>query len=669
MGANHKLEWCLAPSGTLIGAMLGGCQTVTFCCKWMSVLQREPTNQVPREEMRISILSSFLQLIFVFSLLTQILAIKKAYVVYLGSHVHGSEPTSMDIDAAKASHYNLLGSLMGSTEKAKNAIFIQYTLNINGFGAMLEEEEAAEIAKHPDVVSVFLNKKNYLFTTKSWDFLGLENGKIIPDGSIWKKARFGEDTIIGNIDTGVWPESKSFSDEGYGPVPSRWKGQCQEDKTENPVRCNRKLIGTRVFNKLGEADSSARDQSGHGTHTLSTAAGNFVPGLHVYNQPNGTAKGGSPRARVVAYKACDSQGCNDVDILAAFDAAISDGADVLSVSLGRAEPVSFFEEGISIGALHAVAKGMVVVASAGNNGLEEGKVGNASPWIFTVAASTIDRDLSNGSKSFVRAPAMADFSSTGPNEFEPALLKPDITAPGVDIIAAYSEDPEAYEEGKPVPFKALSGTSMSCPHVSGIVGLLKTLYPQWTPAAIRSAIMTTATTADNTNQFIQNPFFKKATPFNYGAGHVQPNLAADPGLVYDLQINDYLNFICAHGYNESFIRKIYGKPYACPKSISIANFNYPSITVPDLESSITITRRVKNVGSPGTYRATIEAANGLSISVTPTILVFDAIGQEKSFSVTLESKIKNEPKEYVFGNLVWSDGKHNVRSPLVVKHA
>lgn len=141
-----------------------------------------------------------------------------------------------------------------------------------------------------------------------------------------------------------------------------------------------------------------RDYEGHGTHTLSTAGGNFVSGASVLGFGNGTAKGGSPKARVAAYKVCwppiDGNECFDADIMAGFEAAISDGVDVLSVSLGG-EPSEFFNDGISIGAFHAVKNGITVVASAGNQGPIPGSVSNVAPWMFTVGGSTIDRQFTN----------------------------------------------------------------------------------------------------------------------------------------------------------------------------------------------------------------------------------------------------------------------------------
>ncbi|EOY11902.1 Xylem serine proteinase 1, putative [Theobroma cacao] len=769
--------------------------------------------------MRLSILSSLLLPVFLFSLLqSPTFAIKKSYIVYLGEHKHGIEPTAADLHQATNSHYDLLGSLVGSTDIAKEKIFYSYTQNINGFAAVLDEEEAAEIAKHPEVVSVFLNKGRKLHTTRSWDFLGLENDGVIHSSSIWKKSRFGGDTIIGNLDTGVWPESKSFSDEGMGPIPSRWKGSCQNDPDDG-VHCNRKLIGAKYFNKgyaavldgkLNATLETARDNQGHGTHTLSTAGGSFVPGANVLGFGNGTAKGGSPKARVAAYKVCwppiDGNECFDADILAAFDAAISDGVDVLSVSLGG-ETTEFFEDGTSIGSFHAMRKGISVVASAGNDGPDPETVTNVSPWVFTIGASTLDRDFisyvelgndkrlkgasmatsSLSSRSFyplisaetakaanakaadailcqpgtldpkkvkgkiivcVRgvnartdksqqallagavgmilandeksgngimadphllpathisftdgetvfayinstkkptayitpaktelgskpAPFMASFSSRGPNVIEPSILKPDITAPGVSIIAAFSEavgPSEETSDKRRMPFTSMSGTSMSCPHVSGIVGLLKSLHPDWSPSAIKSAIMTSARTRDNTGNPMVDSTNKKATPFAYGGGHVRPNRAMDPGLVYDLTVDDYLNYLCSRGYNQSMIRLFSDKPYTCPKSFSLSDFNYPSISVDKFGGSATVSRKVKNVGSPGTYRARVRSPAGVTVSVNPSTLTFEKKGEEKKFEVTFKAKSNGQPAGFVFGQLIWSNGHHYVRSPLVVKH-
>ena len=108
----------------------------------------------------------------------------------------------------------------------------------------------------------------------------------------------------------------------------------------------------------------------------------------------GTARGGVPSARIAVYKVCWSDGCYDADILAAFDDAIADGVDILSVSIGAlsgSPPSDYFSDSIAIGAFHAMKNGILTSASAGNDGPNLATVSNFAPWILTVAASTIDR--------------------------------------------------------------------------------------------------------------------------------------------------------------------------------------------------------------------------------------------------------------------------------------
>lgn len=177
-----------------------------------------------------------------------------------------------------------------------------------------------------------------------------------------------------------------------------------------------------------------------------------------------------------------------------------------------------------------------------------------------------------------------------------------------------------------------------------------------------------ATIQDNNGEQILNASYSKATPFSYGAGHVQPNRAMDPGLVYDLTVKDYLNFLCALGYNTTQISSLFGKTYKCTKFISLTNLNYPSISVPDLSGVITVKRTVKNVGSPGTYKVHVKKPAGISVSIEPKSLTFNKVGEEKSFNVTLQVLRAKASENYVFGELIWSDDKqHQVRSPIVVK--
>lgn len=251
-------------------------------------------------------------------------------------------------------------------------------------------------------------------------------------------------------------------------------------------------------------------------------------------------------------------------------------------------------------------------------------------------------------------------------------MQPDVTAPGVNIIAAYSGGTSPTEmavDNRTTPFYVMSGTSMSCPHVAGVVGLLRTLHPDWSPAALKSAVVTTARTRDNTAHPMRDADSAAASDFERGSGDIRPNRAMDPGLVYDMNTDDYLDFLCGIGYNQSMIAQLSSSDYACPQNYSILNMNYPSISVPSLSGSVTITRKLKNVGKPGRYGCYLKQAPFFRISVEPSILKFSEIGEEKSFRVTIKSKGSGSKTGYSFGGLTWTDGIHYVRTPIVVANA
>jgi subtilisin family serine protease len=145
------------------------------------------------------------------------------------------------------------------------------------------------------------------------------------------------------------------------------------------------------------------------------------------------------------------------------------------------------------------------------------------------------------------APQVASFSSRGPSKSSPGILKPDIIGPGLNILAAW---PVSLGNSTTPPFNIISGTSMSCPHLSGIAALLKNSHPDWSPAAIKSAIMTTADTLNLHEKPILDQRLKPADLFAVGAGHVNPLKANDPGLVYDIETNDYVPYLCGLNYTD-----------------------------------------------------------------------------------------------------------------------
>ncbi|KAM4073955.1 hypothetical protein ACB094_10G057900 [Castanea mollissima] len=608
--------------------------------------------------------------------------------------------------SAASSHHSMLESVLGSASTAKESLIYSYGKSFNGFAAKLTDEEVEKFAEMEGVILVLPNHRLNLHTTRSWDFM---------EG----------DVIIGLLDTGIWPESDSFNDEGLGSPPSKWKGKYQGAN----FTCNKSLepVTTTVKSYDITDIKSPRDSEGYGTHTSSRAAGREVARASYFGLDEGTARGGVPGLRIAMYKCCWSSGCYSTNVLAAFDDAIIDGVDTISVSIGFDGFSPYFEDPLAIGSFHAMKNSILTSASAGNSGPFPLSVANHAPWILTVAASTIDRkfvaqvvlgngqaftglsissfnlngtsfpliwcgdaanysagvdpDISRGSvydalnsykvqgkivfcegavdgasillsngmgtimadSSFtdfafsfslpatiisvedglkilnyirstefpiatilvgetwkdVMAPYVVSFSSRGPNPIAPDILKLDLTAPGVDILAAWSSvalPSLDQEDTRSVKFNIISGTSMSCPYTSGVAAYVKAAHPNWSPAAIKSALMTTA--------YIVDPKKHEDLEFTYGSGHINPFQAVDPGLVYDTCEADYINFLCMQGYNTTTLRLITGGngSFCITSTLGRAwNLNYPScsVAVEDGQQIKTVfTRTVTNVGPP-----------------------------------------------------------------------
>ncbi|KAI5388788.1 hypothetical protein KIW84_074448 [Lathyrus oleraceus] len=267
------------------------------------------------------------------------------------------------------------------------------------------------------------------------------------------------------------------------------------------------------------------------------------------------------------------------------------------------------------------------------------------------------------------APEAAAFSSMGPNIITPDIIKPDITGPGLNILAAWSPvATEATVEQRSVDYNIISGTSMSCPHISAVAAIIKSYHPTWSPAAIMSAIMTTATVIDNTNHLIgRDPNGTQTTPFDYGSGHINPLASLNPGLVYDFDSQDALDFLCSNGASPSQLKNITGELTQCQKSPTPSyNFNYPSIGVSNLNGSLSVYRTVTYYGQePAVYVASVENPSGVSVKVTPVGLKFSKTGQRLTFRIDL-IPFKNSNGNFVFGALTWKNGRQNVRSPIGV---
>ncbi|CAN6183953.1 unnamed protein product [Urochloa humidicola] len=713
---------------------------------------------------------------------------------------------------AKPSHFTTLEHWyhsMVAAHSSTNTSRILYTYDtvMHGFAVQLTSAEARSMSGAPGVTGVYEDGTFYPQTTRSPGFVGLD-----PKNGAWNETNFGDGVIIGLIDTGIWPESASFNDSGLGPVRASWKGKCVDAHDFNASLCNNKLVGAKAFSagadaraqrESGGAVPSPRDKVGHGTHTSSTAAGAEVPdaGLNMFSR--GTAWGMAPKARIAMYRACDTDRCSGTDIVAAIDAAVKDGVDIISISLGGPS-VSYHSDGLAIATFGAERKGIFVALSAGNAGPMEHTVINSAPWMATVGAATVDRlfpanlTLGNGvvlagqslytmqakgtsmiplvsswcesagdwtpdtvmgkivvcmygatdahgifvqnaggagivdvdprewsqdgttaypftlpglslgytageklreymasepnpvaSFSFGcqtvisknRAPVVAGFSSRGPNPIVPELLKPDVVAPGVNILAAWSGGASVSgdgHDGRKVDYNIISGTSMACPHVAGIAALIKKKYPSWTPAMVRSALMTTAWTLDNRGRHIldngatagRHDDVVAATPLVAGAGYVHPDLALDPGLVYDAGESDYVDFLCALNYTVEQLHVFVPDFAGCTRTLAggPAGLNYPSFVVvfDNSTTTRTLTRTLTKVSEVAeTYNVIVKAPKHVKVIVTPTTLEFKEPNERKSYTVEFRNEARgNRKTEWGFGHISWENENHRVRSPV-----
>uniref|UniRef100_A0A0A9ENK8 Uncharacterized protein n=1 Tax=Arundo donax TaxID=35708 RepID=A0A0A9ENK8_ARUDO len=277
------------------------------------------------------------------------------------------------------------------------------------------------------------------------------------------------------------------------------------------------------------------------------------------------------------------------------------------------------------------------------------------------------------------APSVAYFSARGPSQISPVILKPDVVAPGVDILAAWVPNKEIMEIGSQklfTKYMLVSGTSMSSPHVAGVAALLRSVHPDWSPAAIRSAMMTTAYVKDNANNVIVSmPNGSPGTPLDFGSGHVSPNQAMDPGLVYDVAADDYVRFLCGLHYSTRQITAVTGRRNPSCAGANI-DLNYPSFMVL-LNKTNSATRTFKRVltnvaASPAKYSVSVTAPAGMKVTVTPPALSFGGKGSTQAFTVTVQvSQVKRGSDDYNYignyGLLSWNEvgGKHIVRSPIV----
>ena len=253
---------------------------------------------------------------------------------------------------------------------------------------------------------------------------------------------------------------------------------------------------------------------------------------------------------------------------------------------------------------------------------------------------------------------VAEFSSRGPSLSDPNFLKPDVTAPGVDILGGAA--PDAPNNGlRGELFQYLSGTSQAAPEVSGVAALLKEAHPDWSPAVLKSALMTTAY-----QRGVVREDGATADPFDVGAGHIDANRAVDPRLVYETDHRDYAAYLCGllkPPFPEQDCAALAAQGYPSEPQ----NVNAPSIAVAELITGDAVRRRVTNIGPPASFTAQVHPPEGLNVVVEPSTLVLGT-GESAEYSVRFVDGGAGRDLWW-FGQVGWSDGTLSAVSPIAVQ--
>jgi subtilisin family serine protease len=684
-----------------------------------------------------------------------------------------------------------------------------YAVSLNGFATTLTPDQARKLQEAPGVLSVTKDRPRRLTDDKKpVDFM-----KLTGSQGVWAahggKTSAGRGVVVGIVDSGYWPESKSFSGETLGTARptsldpyrpyrsgknkivmrkadgNRFKGICEAGDSFAGNECNTKVIGARSFSSTYESQTppgqrtdflSPRDGNGHGTHVASTAAGNAGIAASVGGDSFGKISGVAPAAKLAIYKVAFTSAIDDEpaiytgDALAAIDAAVADGVDVINYSVSGSDTV---DDPVDMAFLSAASAGIFVATSAGNGGPEASTLNHVTPWVTTVAASTVapyagtvvlgngkkyagisttvfgnvgraklvtarsvkrasatgadaavcaadtlsrakvagkivvcDRgvilradksaevkraggkgmvlvNLTEGStdadthavptvqlnvpfgpavKAYakkagatatlkkgnlsstpIKYPQVASFSSRGPSVGTGGnLLKPDISAPGVAVLAAVA--PPSNHNRK---FDFYSGTSMASPHIAGIAALYFGVHPKWSPMAVKSAIMTTGSR-------VKTAAGKASRDYSaQGAGNVRPDRMFNPGVIFDASERDWLGFLEGQGFATDS-----GVEAADP-----SDYNAPSIAIGKLAGSQTVTRKVTAV-KPGSYQTTISVP-GVTATVNPSTLNFTSAGETKAVTISFTPEAA-PPSEAVFGSLKFAGAGTLARLPIVV---
>ncbi|KAK9950760.1 hypothetical protein M0R45_006230 [Rubus argutus] len=630
---------------------------------------------------------------------------RKAYIVYMGNKPKNEV-------SASPLHLNMIQDAVDSSNindiEHEALLLYSYKRSFHGFAAMLTHQEAQKMAGVDGVVSVFPSKKSKIQTTKSWNFLGFpETSRTAsvmlvfgPPPKKWTgKCQGNGDFTCNNkiIGARYYRASQSFEDDIESPRDIYGHGTHTASTAAGNLVSKAKSIWFRVGNSKRRGAISTHCSKGI---LVSFAAGNTGPGAKSLSNyaPWQLSVAATTinrqfitKVQLGIWKIYEGLSPNTFDLKGKFYPLIY-GGDAPNTTAGTAASDSRFCLEDSIDA--NLIKGKIVLCDRLPDGVVAGVgaiLGGAVGVVLTgqkvddevlgptiLPTSWVGLEENNNIYKYIKskrnptatiwkseeindvlAPYVPSYSSRGPNPAHPNILKPDLAAPGTYILAAYPPT----DDGGLAGYNLKTGTSMACPHASAVAAYVKSFHPKWSPAAIQSALITTA-----------KPMSAKVNPeaeFAYGAGLINPSRAPYPGLVYDLNGQDYINFLCSQGYSGELLQTITEDNSSCSSKSNngkVNDLNYPSFALsiknPKFINGV-FHRTVTNVGSSNsTYRAKVTATLGLKISVNPSVLSFTALGQKKSFALTIKGPI--EKSRLASASLVWDDGAFEVRSPIVV---
>ncbi|KAG6532484.1 hypothetical protein ZIOFF_006330 [Zingiber officinale] len=447
---------------------------------------------------------------------------KKTYIVHMAK---------AQMPAAFAEHSRWYDASLRSVSDTAELLYTYDTV-AHGFCARLTPAEARALEDLPGVLAVHPEVRYELHTTRTPEFLHLDRAE-----ALLPQFNTESDVVIGVLDTGVWPERRSYDDAGLGPVPASWRGECEEGKDFTAaLACNRKLVGARFFSKGGKPLSSSPYPFIYAGNATNATNGNFCM--------QGTLLPDKVSGKIVL---CD--GGISESVQKGFVVRDAGGAGMILANS-------------AYNPLELVAYAHILPAT--DVGQRAGDV--IKSYLFSDPNPTATIAFGGTKVGITPSPVVAAFSSRGPSTITPDILKPDVLAPGVNILAA------------------------------------------WT-------------------------------------GKIQ---------------------IVSRQHNVTCDRK---------RIYSVSDLNYPSFSVgfatpsgaggggSSKTTTVKHTRTLTNVGTPGTYRATVSSPEEVSVAVYPQELCFASTGERKSYTVSF-SAASQPSGSAVFGRLVWSDGKHVVASPL-----